>query len=76
MLFGVLKDVFWARNALLNGMYCILYSVNFANLQFHAKMTHLSRKRNKCLTKVFMAIFALAERLPTSATLLQDAKPY
>ena len=35
-----------------------------------AKTTHLSRKKvNMLLTKVFMAIFALAERLPTFATL-------
>ena len=61
----VKNSVSWARNALLHGMYYISYWVKFA----------ITRKKdatkvNKRLKKVVMAIFALAEWLPTSVTLL------
>ena len=48
----------------VHAKYCILHWIKFTNLQLRAKTMHLSR-----LTKSFRAIFALAERLPTSATL-------
>ena len=59
------KQCFMARSALLHGTYCILCRNQFANLQLRAKIA------NTRLTKNFVAIFALAERLPTSATLNQ-----
>ena len=59
------KQCFMARSALLHGTYWILCRNQFANLQLRAKIA------NTRLTKTFVAIFALAERLPTSATLNQ-----
>ena len=51
-------------------MLFIAYWVKLVNLQLLAKTTHLSQKKvNTRLTKVFMAFFALAKRLLTSATL-------
>ena len=38
------KSVSLAKNALLHGTYCILYGIEFANLQLRSKATHLPRK--------------------------------
>ena len=39
-------------------------------MQLRAKTTQLSQKSKYAFDEIFMAIFALAERVPTSATLL------
>ena len=70
VFFWVKNSVSWARSALLHGIYCILYCVEFANLHLHAKMMNLSQKIVNTLS--YMVIFALAERLPTSATRSQN----
>ena len=53
-------------------MVCIVYytELNLQVCNYAQKTAHLSRKKvNTRLTIVIMAIFALAEKLPTSATL-------
>ena len=63
-LLGIKNNVSWARSALLHDIYCIcIFAITRKKDAFVAKM------KNKNLTKNFEAIFALAERLPTSATL-------
>ena len=47
-------------------VYIFIYCYKFAITH---KTTHLSRKCNNTLDKNFYGLFALAERLPTSATL-------
>ena len=73
VLFWDNNSVSWARSALLHGIYCILYWIEFANLQLRAKR-RICRENSKCaslrLTKTFVGIFAHTEGLPTSATLL------
>ena len=39
--FWVKNSVSWARSALLHGIYCIFYSVKFANLRSRSKKTQL-----------------------------------
>ena len=48
--------------------------VRFANLQLLEKRHICREKVNTGLTKIYLAIFALSERLPTSATLLKKGK--
>ena len=69
--FWVKNSVSWARSALLHGIYCILYWVKLANLQLPKKRRICRKIVNTLLTNIFMAIFALAERLSIAAT-LQD----
>ena len=70
-LFSVKNSVFWTRSALLHGIYCLVYRVKFANFQLRAKTTHFVAKIvTTRLTKICLAIFALAEKVPTSATLV------
>ena len=38
------NDVFWARIPRLHCIYCILYWIKFAKLQFRAKTLHLTQK--------------------------------
>ena len=51
--FGVKNSVFWARSALLHGIYCTFHDA------FGAKIVNMR------LTKIFIAIFAPDERLPS-----------
>ena len=46
MLFLVKNSVSWAKNALIYGMYCILYEVQCANLQLRTKR-RICRKNGK-----------------------------
>ena len=69
--FGSKNSVSWARRALLHGIYCIFHWVKIAitrkNDAFEAKIVNMR------LTKIFIAIFAPDERLPSSATLQYNA---
>ena len=61
----------WAGSALLHGIYCILQYTEL-NLQIcnqGQKDAFVAKIVNMRLTKTFMVIFALAERLATSAIL-------
>ena len=60
---------FVARSALLHDMYCILYRIKFANLQLAQKQCICRENSKYAPDKNFVAILALAEKLPTSATL-------
>ena len=64
--FWVKNSVSWARSALLHGIYCIFHWNNFANVRFRVFDAKIVNTR---LTKIFIAIFAPHERLPSSATL-------
>ena len=56
---------FWARNALSDGIYCLPWWYRFAN--YAQNTTKNAKIANTRPTKICMAIFALAKRLPTSA---------
>ena len=55
------NSVSWARSALFHGILHIILNQICKNDAFAAKISNTRQ------TKIFMAIFALAERLPTSA---------
>ena len=59
-------------------MVCIAYFTElYLQICSYVQKRHICRQKSRyALDKSFMAIFALAERLQTSSTLLQDAIPY
>ena len=68
---GVKNSASLARSTLLHGIHCILYWVKFPNMQLRGKTSHLSRNEEiRVWQKLLWPFLALAERLPTSATLL------
>ena len=67
---GVKNSVSLARYALLHdGIYCILYWIKLANLQYAQKRRICHEYSKYVPGKNYLAIFASGESLPTSATL-------